>query len=164
MHKNERVTIEYLTEQLSCEKQKLSQTVENLNIHKEILQNVISGGMSSSRPSQSTGEDSLCKEWFYMKNHHNISSWVSQLRSLVAEKDEKIESLLAEILMLKKQMNIQESNNMENEKQLTERAEEIRVKLERTENMFQSKPECKFPYPQNFLLFYQNLQFAEILS
>ena len=59
MHKNEKVTIEYLSKQLSLEKQRLSQCQENLNIHKEILQSVISGGKSSSRPSQTTGDNNL---------------------------------------------------------------------------------------------------------
>mmetsp|Transcript_16922 Transcript_16922/g.14849 ORF Transcript_16922/g.14849 Transcript_16922/m.14849 type:complete len:114 (+) Transcript_16922:166-507(+) len=36
-------------------------------------------------------------------------------------------------------MNIQEFNHQEREKELKERQEEIKVKLERTENMFQNK-------------------------
>mmetsp|Transcript_19203 Transcript_19203/g.18862 ORF Transcript_19203/g.18862 Transcript_19203/m.18862 type:complete len:246 (+) Transcript_19203:44-781(+) len=74
-----------------------------------------------------------------MKQHYNLSSCVTQLRKLIEEKDDKIEFLLAEILMLKKQMNINETNNEEKEREMTERAEEIKVKLERTENMFQNK-------------------------
>lgn len=38
MNKNERVTKEYLTEQLALEKSRLENWMENLRIHKEILQ------------------------------------------------------------------------------------------------------------------------------
>lgn len=56
------------------------------------------------------------------------------------EKDNMIEGLQAEIIMLKKLLDGMENDYMDREKELRERSEEIRVKLERTENMFQSKP------------------------
>ena len=47
--------------------------------------------------------------------------------------------------MLKKQMNLMEQNNEEREKEIQERSDEIKVKLERTETMFQSKHNLIFP-------------------
>jgi hypothetical protein len=46
---------------------------------------------------------------------------------------------LAEILVYKKIIHEMEVGNTEKEKETNERHDEIKVKLERTENMFQSK-------------------------
>ncbi|CAI2369571.1 unnamed protein product [Moneuplotes crassus] len=153
MLKNERVTIDYLNNQLDLEREKLQQCEENLAIHKEILQSVITCGKTSSGPSQATGDSHLCKECFYISKHYNMSNCVSHLRGLLALKDERIEALLAQILILKKQINISETNSIEKEKELTEKAEDIKVKLERTEHIFQNK-EKKWAELERILVVY----------
>jgi hypothetical protein len=68
-----------------------------------------------------------------------MSNCVSHLRKIIEEKDSQIDSLLAESLVLKKVITQMEDGFEEKEKEMNERTEEIKVKLERTENMFQSK-------------------------
>jgi predicted RNase H-like nuclease (RuvC/YqgF family) len=138
MFKNENVTIDFLNSQLSLEKEKLSQWQDNLKVHKEILQSVITGSSAASKPSQAIGDSNVCFEWFYTKNHYSMSNCVAQLRNTITDKDTLIDTYLAEVLVLKKVITQMEDSNDEKEIELKERNEEIKVKLERTENMFQS--------------------------
>jgi hypothetical protein len=67
-----------------------------------------------------------------------MSNCVAQLRKSIEDKDTLIDTYLAEVLVLKKVITQMENTNEEKETELKERNEEIKVKLERTENMFQS--------------------------
>jgi hypothetical protein len=67
-----------------------------------------------------------------------MSNCVAQLRNTITDKDTLIDTYLAEVLVLKKVITQMEDSNEEKEIELKERNEEIKVKLERTENMFQS--------------------------
>ena len=127
MTQSDKASKEYLAEQLAITNTKLIECQANLKMNKLILDSVLSG---------KSGELDIAL------------NRVEQLSKEVEQKDKEIEGKLfcinlleytAQILVLKK-INIEmEIREKEREKELNERVEEIKVKLERTENMFQSK-------------------------
>jgi len=64
---------------------------------------------------------------------------VDRLNEIITEKEEHIDQFSAQILILNKLLHDMEQRNEEKLKEAQERCDEIKVKLERTENMFQNK-------------------------
>lgn len=117
--KAEQVTKDYLTKQLEFERERYETWLENLKINKEMLKSVI------------IGMNDVAIQTAYQQ--------IAKLTETLQDKDAIIDQLSAQILVLNKLIYDMELRQEEKLKEVNERSEEIKVKLERTENMFQSK-------------------------
>lgn len=80
MSKNEKVTQEYLSEQLSLEQQRLTACQENLQVHKEILASVMGNDQEALK---------------------RAAKHIDSLTNTIKKKDETIDQYLAQILVYK---------------------------------------------------------------